>query len=129
MKYDWIRCIGRTITDRVKLKCSERSLSEFKFVRHASHTDFPCAQGNKSSGDWFRYLGRCSREWVIRRSLVIIREVISINHKRDRKYCLLVEECNPFRDANLKNFSILFHKFGGPLTRPGVFGDLHYAAV
>jgi hypothetical protein len=50
------------------------------------------------------------------KSLVIISEIISINKNRDREYCLLVEERNPFKDETLKNFSILFHKFGGPLT-------------
>jgi hypothetical protein len=51
-----------------------------------------------------------------RRFLVLINEVTSINHNRDREYCLQVEKYNPFKEETLKNFSILFHKFGGPLT-------------
>lgn len=42
MKYDLVRCICRTLTNRgIKLKCPEKKLSECKFVCHESHTDFP----------------------------------------------------------------------------------------
>lgn len=97
MKDDLIRCIGRTITNRgIKLKWSERKVSECNFVCHESHRHpwkDSDALGNESSGHWRRVpppLGN----W---RSLVTIREVTSITHNSNREYCLLLEECKPFR--------------------------------
>jgi hypothetical protein len=37
----------------------------------------------------------------------------SITHNRDREFCLLVEECNPFL-KNPQKLQYLFHMFGGP---------------
>jgi len=66
MKYDWIRCIGRTITDSNKTEEFGEKPIRMQIcpprIPHRLPGAVPCVPCNESSGDWRRYSGGCSRD-------------------------------------------------------------------